>query len=174
MVVGDRKFEAGVHNAAKRSVKAADLLGEYDAVVLACGSEVPRDLKVPGREGRGVFFALDVLQEQNRVDEGLVKKPAFDCRGCDVVIVGGGDTGSDCVGTARRQGAGRIWQLDLSPMPPEKDDKSCWPAWPRKLRTSTSHPKSRSKPSRYSSENDVLIEKSVKYTDFFLLSIVYV
>lgn len=139
VVVGDRKFEAGVHNAAKRSVKAADLLGEYDAVVLACGSEVPRDLKVPGREGRGVFFALDVLQEQNRVDEGLVKKPAFDCRGCDVVIVGGGDTGSDCVGTARRQGAGRIWQLDLSPMPPEKDDKSCWPAWPRKLRTSTSH-----------------------------------
>lgn len=109
VVVGDRKFEAGVHNAAKRSVKAADLLGEYDAVVLACGSEVPRDLKVPGREGRGVFFALDVLQEQNRV------------------------------GTARRQGAGRIWQLDLSPMPPEKDDKSCWPAWPRKLRTSTSH-----------------------------------
>ena len=78
VVVGDRKFEAGVHNAAKRSVKAADLLGEYDAVVLACGSEVPRDLKVPGREGRGVFFALDVLQEQNRVDEGLVKKPAFD------------------------------------------------------------------------------------------------
>lgn len=60
--------------------------------MLACGSEVPRDLKVPGREGRGVFFALDVLQEQNRVDEGLVKKPAFDCRGCDVVIVGGGDT----------------------------------------------------------------------------------
>lgn len=100
VVVGDRKFEAGVHNAAKRSVKAADLLGEYDAVVLACGSEVPRDLKVPGREGRGVFLALDVLQEQNRVDEGLVKKPAFDCRGCDVVIVGGGDTGSDCVGTA--------------------------------------------------------------------------
>lgn len=107
VVVGDRKFEAGVHNAAKRSVKAADLLGEYDAVVLACGSEVPRDLKVPGREGRGVFFALDVLQEQNRVDEGLVKKPAFDCRGCDVVIVGGGDTRSGQSLVVRAMSEGR-------------------------------------------------------------------
>lgn len=139
-VAGDKKFEAGVHNAAKKSVKPQELLEKFDAVVLACGSEVPRDLKVPGREGKGAYFALDVLQEQNRVDAGLVKKHAVDCRGCDVVIVGGGDTGSDCVGTARRQGAGRIYQLDLCPMPPEKEDKAAtWPAWPRKLRTSSSH-----------------------------------
>lgn len=138
-VVGGSKFESGVHSSAKKSVKTDELLKTFDAVVLASGSEVPRDLKIPGREGKGVCFALDVLQEQNRVDTGMVKKHAVDCKGCDVVIIGGGDTGSDCVGTARRQGAGKIYQLDLSPMPPEKEDKSqSWPAWPRKLRTSTS------------------------------------
>ena len=138
VVVGDRKFEAGVHNAAKRSVKAADLLGEYDAVVLACGSEVPRDLKVPGREG-GAFFALDVPAGAEPRRRGPRQEARLRLQGRRRRHRGRRRHGSDCVGTARRQGAGRIWQLDLSPMPPEKDDKSCWPAWPRKLRTSTSH-----------------------------------
>ena len=138
--VGVREFEKGIHSAVRKFVQAKTLLAQFDAVVLACGSETPRDLNVPGRDGKGVYFALDLLQEQNRQVAGEVKKTAVDCAGCDVVVIGGGDTGSDCVGTARRQGAGKIYQLDLMPMPPEKEDKEAtWPEWPRILRTSTSH-----------------------------------
>lgn len=100
VVVGDRKFEAGVHNAAKRSVKAADLLGEYDAVVLACGSEVPRDLKVPGREGRASSSPLTSCRSRTASTRASSRSPPSTAGAADVVIVGGGDTGSDCVGTA--------------------------------------------------------------------------
>lgn len=138
--VATDKFPAGVSNTAKKSVSAQDLMKSFDAVVLACGSETPRDLKVPGREAKGVHFALELLQGQNREVSGEIKTAPISSKGCDVVVVGGGDTGSDCVGIARRQGAGKVYQLDLMPMPAEKEDKEAtWPDWPKKLRTSTSH-----------------------------------
>ncbi len=137
--VGSAKFDKGVHNPAERTVEAADVLASYDAVVLAVGSETPRDIDVPGRNGKGVYFALDLLQEQNRVTAGEKKKASVTCSGCDVMIIGGGDTSSDCAGIARRQGAGRIVQIEHRSCPPEKEDKEAtWPDWPYKLRTSTS------------------------------------
>lgn len=138
--VASDKFGPGVHSQAVKTVAADKLTGDFDAVVLACGSEVPRDLPVKGREGKGVHFALELLIGQNRVVAGEIKKAPVSCTGCDVAVIGGGDTGSDCVGTARRQGAGKIYQIDLMPCPPEKEDKDAvWPDWPRILRTSTSH-----------------------------------
>ncbi|MDY6010325.1 MAG: glutamate synthase subunit beta [Duodenibacillus sp.] len=140
VAVGDLKFPNGVQCTAKKSVTAQSLIKEFDAVVLACGSETPRDLPVPGREGAGVHFALELLVGQNRVVAGEVKATNVSSAGCDVVVVGGGDTGSDCVGIARRQGAGKVYQIDLMPKPPVKEDKQAtWPNWPVKLRESTSH-----------------------------------
>ena len=138
--VGVREFEKGIHSAARKFVQAKTLLAQFDAVVLACGSETPRDLNVPGRDGKGVYFALDLLQEQNRQVAGEVKKTAVDCAGCDVVVIGGGDTGSDCVGTSIRQGAASVLQIEIMPKPPEQRSPSTpWPEWPYLLRTSSSH-----------------------------------
>lgn len=138
--VGTDKFPAGVSNTAKKQIPAKTLLAEFDAVVLACGSETPRDLKVPGRQAKGVHFALELLQGQNRAVSGELKSAPVTSKGCDVVVIGGGDTGSDCVGIAHRQGAGKVYQLDLMPEPPHAEDKQAtWPDWPVKLRTSTSH-----------------------------------
>ncbi len=137
--VGAKDFPKGVLNDAANTVTAAKLKREFDAVVLACGSETPRDLQVPGREGKGAYFALELLQGKNKVVSGELKTAPVSCKGCDVAIIGGGDTGSDCVGIARRQGAGKIYQIDISSCPPVKEDKDAtWPDWPRKLRTSTS------------------------------------
>jgi glutamate synthase (NADPH/NADH) small chain len=124
------------------NVPVRQLLGEFDAVVLAGGSERPRDLAVPGRELGGVHFAMDFLTQQNRrlagetVDE-VTTILATDKR---VVVIGGGDTGSDCIGTSLRQGAASVVQLEILPRPPEKENKEMvWPYWPNRLRTSSSH-----------------------------------
>jgi glutamate synthase (NADPH/NADH) small chain len=115
---------------------------KYDAVVLATGCEVPRDLPIPGRDLDGVHFAMEFLVQQNRRigDEPIGNVEPLTAEGLHVVVIGGGDTGSDCVGTANRQGAASVTQLELLPKPPEVPDKlTTWPDWPTKLRTSTSH-----------------------------------
>lgn len=123
-------------------VKVEDLKAEYDAVLLAGGSEKSRDLNVPGRELRGVHFAMEFLPQQNRRvgGEPLGDVDPISALGKRVVVIGGGDTGSDCIGTSNRQGATGVVQLEIMPKPPEKEDKlTTWPNWPLKLRTSSSH-----------------------------------
>jgi glutamate synthase (NADPH/NADH) small chain len=122
------------------NIKADDLLAEFDAVLLAAGAEQPRDLPVPGRELEGVHFAMDFLVPQNKVVAGDVIPNQMMATGKHVVVIGGGDTGSDCVGTSNRHGALSITQFELMPQPPEKENKTLvWPNWPLKLRTSSSH-----------------------------------
>ncbi len=121
---------------------ARQLLDEFDAVVLAGGSEAPRDLPVPGRELAGIHFAMEFLTQQNRrvAGERIPEAEAILATGRKVVVIGGGDTGSDCIGTSTRQGAASITQLEILPRPPEKEDKdTTWPHWPNRLRTSSSH-----------------------------------
>jgi glutamate synthase (NADPH/NADH) small chain len=118
------------------------LLDEFAAVVLAGGAEHPRDLAIPGRELYGIHFAMDYLIQQNQRAEGrsLVKEEEILARDKDVIVIGGGDTGSDCVGTAVRQGARAVTQLEIMAKPPAHENKLLtWPNWPLKLRTSTSH-----------------------------------
>ena len=120
---------------------AAGLVEEYDAVVLSGGSEQPRDLPVPGRELPGVHFAMEFLPQQNRRN-GSLPVATTDILASDkaVVVIGGGDTGSDCIGTSNRQGAAAVTQLELLPQPPAHENRFLvWPDWPLKLRTSTSH-----------------------------------
>lgn len=121
---------------------AADLVNTHDAVILAGGSEKPRDLPVPGRELDGVQFAMDFLPQQNRrigqEPLGNHVSPIL-AEGKNVIVIGGGDTGSDCIGTSIRQGAVSVTQLEIMPMPPEHEDKGLtWPDWPLKMRTSSS------------------------------------
>ncbi|NQV84060.1 MAG: glutamate synthase subunit beta [Rhodospirillales bacterium] len=119
-----------------------ELLANFDAVALTGGSEFPRDLDVPGRELNGVHFAMRYLGEQNRRNSGeqFGDAPEILATAKHVIVIGGGDTGSDCVGTARRQGAASITQMEIMPRPPEKEDKGLtWPDWPMKLRSSSSH-----------------------------------
>ena len=115
---------------------------EYDAVCIAIGAEVPRDLQVEGRGLHGVHFALELLQQQNRVNAGL-EFPAdirISAKDKNVLVIGGGDTGSDCVGTANRQGARSVTQIEIMPMPPEGENPDTpWPYWPVVLKTSSSH-----------------------------------
>jgi glutamate synthase (NADPH/NADH) small chain len=118
------------------------LVEEYDAVVLAGGCEKPRDLPVPGRELEGVHFAMPYLTQQNRRvgGESLNGEKRLTAHGKNVIVIGGGDTGSDCVGTANRQGAVSVTQLEVLPRPAEQPDKLLvWPNWPTRLRTSSSH-----------------------------------
>ncbi len=119
-----------------------DLVSAYDAIVLSGGAEAPRDLPIPGRDLNGVHFAMDFLPQQNRRVSGepvTSNAPIF-ASGKNVIVIGGGDTGSDCIGTSRRHGALSITQLEIMPRPPEKEDKlRTWPDWPLKLRTSSSH-----------------------------------
>jgi glutamate synthase (NADPH) small chain len=122
------------------NVSADDLLKEYDAVILSGGAELPRDLTVPGRELDGVHFAMDFLTPQNKTVAGDTVSDRIMATNKHVVVIGGGDTGSDCVGTSNRHGAASIAQFELMPQPPEKEDKAMvWPNWPLKLRTSSSH-----------------------------------
>jgi glutamate synthase (NADPH/NADH) small chain len=123
-------------------IPAQRLLDRFDAVVLTGGSEKPRDLSVPGRELDGVHFAMDFLVQQNARVAGSNAQAADPILATDrkVIVIGGGDTGSDCVGTSVRQGAKSVTQIEIMPRPPEKEDKALtWPLWPMKLRTSTSH-----------------------------------
>ena len=115
----------------------------FDAYVIATGTPTARDLKVPGRELRGIYFALDMLAQQNRVLAGMEfnKDQAVSARGKDVLVIGGGDTGSDCIGTAHRQGCRSVTQIEIMPMPPAgpDDPQNPWPAFPRTLKTTSSH-----------------------------------
>jgi glutamate synthase (NADPH/NADH) small chain len=126
-----------------RDVSADRLRREYDAVLLATGAMVPRDLKVPGRELAGVHFAMDYLTQQNKITAGDPPPAAADrltAEGKRVVIIGGGDTGSDCLGTAHRQGVTEVSQFELlSEPPPQRDASTPWPYWPMQLRSSHAH-----------------------------------
>jgi glutamate synthase (NADPH/NADH) small chain len=129
----------GVVNDAAKVLPASKLMKEFDAVVLAGGSETPRDLPVPGRALDGVHYALEFLIPQNRQVAGGKKNP-INAAGKHVVVIGGGDTGSDCVGTSNRHGAASVTQFELLPKPPKAENKPMvWPYWPTKLRTSSSH-----------------------------------
>lgn len=123
------------------NVSAKQLRQYYNAIVLACGSEHPRDLEVPGRDADGVHFAMDFLIQQNRRVSGeAFSEDDIFATDKHVVVIGGGDTGSDCVGTSNRQKAASVTQLEIMPQPPEHEDKLLtWPNWPLKLRTSSSH-----------------------------------
>src|SRR5437867_1699065 len=122
------------------NVPAIGLVNEFDAVVLSAGSEHPRDLDVPGRDLDGIVFAMDFLPLQNRRVAGDPDVAPLTANGKHVVVIGGGDTGSDCVGTSNRQGAASVTQFELLPQPPEQENKPLvWPYWPMKLRTSSSH-----------------------------------
>jgi glutamate synthase (NADPH/NADH) small chain len=120
-------------------VGADALRDEFDAIALTGGAEAPRDLAVPGRDLAGIHFAMEFLPQQNRVVAGDVVDGQISARGKRVIVIGGGDTGSDCIGTSNRQGAASIVQFELLPQPPEHEDKPLtWPNWPIKLRTSSS------------------------------------
>ncbi len=121
-------------------VPASKLLAEFDALILAGGAELPRDLPVPGRDLDGVYYAMDFLPQQNKVNAGDDLPNQTLATGKHVVVIGGGDTGSDCVGTSNRHGALSVTQFELMPQPPEKEDGPLtWPNWPLKMRTSSSH-----------------------------------
>ena len=138
-VIFRTSFEVGVNVSVQR------LLDDYDVLVMAGGAEAPRDLEVPGRELSGVHYAMEFLTQQNKRNAGDPEDQAapggttISAKGKHVVVIGGGDTGSDCIGTSNRQGAASIVQLEILPRPPEHEDKALtWPDWPLKLRTSSS------------------------------------
>ncbi|MBK6714055.1 MAG: glutamate synthase subunit beta [Burkholderiales bacterium] len=139
-LVGELPKGSKVTNWAKHHVSAAELKAEFDAVLLTGGSEQSRDLPVPGRDLAGIHFAMELLPQQNRVNHGGKVKDAIRADGKHVIVIGGGDTGSDCVGTSNRHGAASVTQFEVMPMPPEQENKPLvWPYWPIKLRTSSSH-----------------------------------
>ncbi|MCK6393043.1 glutamate synthase subunit beta [Zoogloea sp.] len=137
--VGTKPGVTGINDDAVEVVTADQLKSEFDAVILAAGSEVPRDLPVPGRELAGVHFALELLVPQNKEVAGDDKNP-ISATGKHVIVIGGGDTGSDCVGTSNRHGAKSVTQFEVMPEPPKEENRPLtWPYWPIKLRTSSSH-----------------------------------
>ncbi len=140
VLVGSLPEDTKVTNWAKETISAEQLQSEFDAIVLAGGAEQSRDLPVPGRDLEGVHFAMEFLPQQNKVNAGDKVKNQLRADGKDVVVIGGGDTGSDCVGTSNRHGAKSVTQFELMAMPPEQENKPLvWPYWPIKLRTSSSH-----------------------------------
>ena len=135
---------AAVTNWSRETISAADLKKEFDAVLLTGGAEQSRDLPVPGRDLGGVHFAMEFLPQQNKLNAGDKLKAdgisQIRAEGKHVIVIGGGDTGSDCVGTSRRQGAASVTQFEVMPQPPVQEDRPMtWPYWPLKLRTSSSH-----------------------------------
>jgi glutamate synthase (NADPH/NADH) small chain len=138
MVTG-AALPGSIANDAKKTISARQLQKDFDAVVLAGGAEYPRDLPVPGRDLKGVHFALEFVIPQNREVAGDGPNP-INVKGKHVLVIGGGDTGSDCVGTSNRHGAASITQIELLPRPPEQENgELTWPYWPLKMRTSSSH-----------------------------------
>jgi len=133
------EFKTGVH--VGKDVLLSELKKKHHAVVLSGGAEAPRDLNVPGRELKGVYFAMEFLAQQNRVNSGLkFHGERIDVKGKKVVVIGGGDTGSDCVGTSNRQGAVSVKQFEILPRPPkERAADNPWPQWAFVERKSTSH-----------------------------------
>jgi len=129
-----------VTNWAKETISAEQLNKDFDAVVLTGGSEQSRDLAVPGRELDGIHFAMEFLPQQNKVNAGDKLKGQLRADGKHVIVIGGGDTGSDCVGTSNRHGAASVTQFEVMPQPPVEENRPMtWPYWPLKLRTSSSH-----------------------------------
>jgi glutamate synthase (NADPH/NADH) small chain len=139
MSVGDPAPEVGRAVAPDVTViSARSLAEEFDSVVLAGGATLPRDLPVPGRELAGIHLAMDFLKPSNMVREGLLTESTVSAEGKHVVIIGGGDTGADCLGTAHRQGALSVHQLEIMPEPPlDRSTDNPWPTWPLILRTSS-------------------------------------
>jgi len=146
VVVGEWPKDSKVTNWAKESISAEQLKKDFDAVLLTGGSEQSRDLPAPGRDLDGIHFAMEFLPQQNKVNAGDKLKGQLRADGKHVIVIGGGDTGSDCVGTSTRHGAASVTQFEVMPMPPEKENKALvWPYWPLKLRTSSSHDESAEK-----------------------------
>jgi glutamate synthase (NADPH/NADH) small chain len=140
VLIGEMPKDSKVTNWAKETISAAQLQKDFDAVVLTGGSEQSRDLPVPGRELAGIHFAMEFLPQQNKVNAGDKFKDQLRAEGKHVIVIGGGDTGSDCVGTSNRHGAASVTQFELMPEPPlEENRPMTWPYWPIKLRTSSSH-----------------------------------
>ena len=140
VLVGDMPKGSKVTNWAKETISAAQLQADFDAVLLTGGSEQSRDLPVPGRELEGIHFAMEFLPQQNKVNAGDKLKGQLRADGKHVIVIGGGDTGSDCVGTSNRHGASSVTQFEVMPQPPEQENRPMtWPYWPLKLRTSSSH-----------------------------------
>jgi glutamate synthase (NADPH/NADH) small chain len=146
VLVGEWPKDSKVTNWAKETVSAEQLKKEFDAVLLTGGSEQSRDLPAPGRELDGIHFAMEFLPQQNKVNAGDKLKNQLRAEGKHVIVIGGGDTGSDCVGTSTRHGSASVTQFEVMPMPPEQENKALvWPYWPLKLRTSSSHDESAEK-----------------------------
>ena len=140
VMVGSLPEGSKVTNWAKETVTPEQLRSEFDAILLAGGAEQSRDLPVPGRELAGVHFAMEFLPQQNKLNAGDKLKGQIRADGKHVIVIGGGDTGSDCVGTSNRHGAASVTQFELMPQPPEHENRPLtWPYWPHKLRTSSSH-----------------------------------
>ena len=137
--VGNRRPGKGIPDWATGTIAAGKLLTEFDAVVLSGGAEQPRDLPIPGRELDGVHFAMEFLPLQNKRVAGDAGVPDLWATDKHVVIIGGGDTGSDCVGTSNRHGAKSVTQFELLPTPPDPERNPVWPYWPTRMRTSSSH-----------------------------------
>ena len=131
--------EEGIHFVTNanvgKDIKPEQLKKDYDAVVLACGSSNPRNIEVPGREAKGIYFAVDFLKSTTKslLDSGLKDKKYISAKGKNVIVIGGGDTGNDCVGTSIRHGAKSVTQLEMMPkkLPDERAENNPWPEWPR-------------------------------------------
>ncbi len=140
VLVGAMPEGSKVTNWAKETISPAQLQKEFDAILLTGGSEQSRDLPVPGRELEGIHFAMEFLPQQNKVNAGDKLKGQLRADGKHVIVIGGGDTGSDCVGTSNRHGAASVTQFEVMPQPPAEENRPLtWPYWPLKLRTSSSH-----------------------------------
>ena len=140
VMVGKLPKGSRVTNWAKETISPEELRQQFDAVVLTGGAEQSRDLPVPGRDLDGVHFAMEFLPQQNKVNAGDKVKGQIRADGKRVIVIGGGDTGSDCVGTSNRHGAKSVTQFELMPQPPEQENRELtWPYWPYKMRTSSSH-----------------------------------
>jgi glutamate synthase (NADPH/NADH) small chain len=140
VLVSEMPKGSKVTNWAKETISAAQLQKDFDAVLLTGGSEQSRDLPVPGRDLDGVHFAMEFLPQQNKVNAGDKLKGQLRADGKHVIVIGGGDTGSDCVGTSNRHGAASVTQFEVMPQPPVEENRPMtWPYWPIKLRTSSSH-----------------------------------
>ncbi len=140
VMVGELPKGSKVTNWARETIAPAQLQKDFDAVLLTGGAEQSRDLPVPGRDLDGIHFAMEFLPQQNKVNAGDKLKGQLRADGKHVIVIGGGDTGSDCVGTSNRHGAVSVTQFELMPQPPEEENRPMtWPYWPYKLRTSSSH-----------------------------------
>ena len=140
VMVGHLPEGSKVTNWSKETISPEQLQKEFDAVLLAGGSEQSRDLSVPGRDLSGIHFAMEFLPQQNKVNAGDKLKDQLRADGKHVIVIGGGDTGSDCVGTSNRHGAKSVTQFEVMPQPPEEENRPLtWPYWPLKMRTSSSH-----------------------------------